>query len=54
MKNTKQIPSGSLPLSEFIAQVCQNNTLVDSYFIMRSKVLISWKQAKQAFKMINS
>jgi len=51
---TKTIPSGKLPISEFVKQVCQKNDLNNSYLIIRSKVPVSFKQVKAAFKMINN
>lgn len=51
---TNFIPSGKLPISEFIFQVCQKNDLKQAYLIIRSKVPVSFKQVKTAFKMINN
>lgn len=53
MKTTFQ-PSGKLPISEFILQVCQKNDLNNAYLIIRAKVPVSFKQVKKAFKMINN
>lgn len=47
-------PSGSLPVNEFIRQVCQKNDLNTSYLIIRSKVPVTWKQAKQAYIIANN
>jgi hypothetical protein len=51
---TKTIPSGKLPVSEFIRQVCQKNDLKQAYLIIRAKVPVTFKQVKTAFKMINN
>jgi hypothetical protein len=51
---TKTIPSGKLPVNEFILQVCQKNDLKQAYLIIRAKVPVSFKQIKKAFKMINN
>ena len=56
MKTTKNppfIPSGTLPVNEFIKQVCKKNDLKQSYLIIRAKVPVSYKQIKAAFKLIN-
>lgn len=47
-------PSGTLPVNEFIKQVCTKNDLKQSYLILRSKVPVSYKQVKQAHKLINN
>jgi hypothetical protein len=51
---TKTIPSGKLPISEFIFQVCQKNDLKQAYLIIRAKVPVSFKQIKKAFNLINN
>jgi hypothetical protein len=51
---TKTVPSGKLPVNEFILQVCRKNDLNNSYLIIRAKVPVSFKQIKKAFKMINN
>jgi hypothetical protein len=58
MKNTTKkpafIPSGSLPISEFVKQVCRKNDLKQAYLIIRAKVPVSFKQVKRAFNLINN
>lgn len=57
MKTTKQapfIPAGTLPVNEYIRQVCTKNDLKQSYLIIRAKVPVSYKQIKAAFKLINN
>lgn len=47
-------PSGALPVNEFIRQVCAKNDLKQSYLIIRSKCPVTFKQVKQACKLINN
>ena len=57
MKTTRNppfIPSGTLPVDEFIKQVCAKNDLNTSYLIIRSKAPVTFKQIKIAYQIVNN